>query len=357
MKSNLNKKILTGVILWLTWMGLVAPSWANLSAVRIVEIKGDVKLKRSRWKKYRKARPGDVLSPSDQLQLSAGASAQVKCNNLKIWYVPTGKVSQVASGCPGAKKVASRANNRRSTTRAPSETIPYIISPRNTFLLTNRPLLRWNAVPGASRYRVELRGGGLDWQTETSSTQIKYPGNPPLEAGSRYLLSVTTDKRVSSEAEEGANLRFSRLDASQIDSVRAGVNQLQQEQLTKEAKGLALADLYQEYQLNAEAIELLENLVKEGTQTPVVYQLLGDIYSQVGLSLQARNHYSKALELARGERDLEGQAEATFGLATAEYALGKRSEAKEWLTQARANYQSLGDNLKIEEIEQWMKNY
>ncbi len=358
MQATLTFRVLTGVILSIILPRFVSPAWANPTSLNFIsEIKGDVRLRRSQWDDYQKANFGDLLNPSDQLQLSAGASATVMCNNLRVWVVPGGKVSLVSDGCGSGKPSITRPNSRRSRSRAPNETIPYIISPRNTTLLTNRPILRWNAVPGATRYKVQVQDAALtlDWQTETKNTEIEYPpGEPLLQPGSYYLLIVETDKGNSSEEEQGNDLSFTLLDAQKAESVGTEVAKLKQQQLTQEAEGLALAYLYQSYDLKAEAIELLEELVKQGSQTAAVYQLLGDLYLQVGLSQQAKSAYLQALELAKGTEDVEGQAEAQVGLGQVE---GKKTEAIEWLTQAQTNYQKLGDRSKVKEVQQWIKNF
>ncbi|MDJ0599144.1 MAG: tetratricopeptide repeat protein [Crocosphaera sp.] len=357
MQAALRFKILAGVILSLLLPALVSPSWANPTVLNFIsEIKGDVQLKRSQWNGYQKANMGDLLNPSDQLKLSAGASATVMCNNLRVWVVPSDKVSLVSEGCGASKRTETRPNGGSGPTRAPNETIPYIISPRNTDLLTNRPILRWNAVSGATHYKVRIQDAGLtlDWQTETSNTEIQYPGEPPLQPDSYYLLIVETDQGESSEEEQGVDLSFTVLDTQKAQSVQTEVAQLKQQKLSQEAEGIALAYLYESYNLKAEAIELLEGLVKQGNQTVAIYQLLGDLYLQVGLSKQAKSPYLQALELAKATEDVEGQAEAQFGLGQVEV---QKTEAIGWLTQAQTNYQKLGDMPKVEEVQQWIKDF
>lgn len=360
MPATLKLKILTGVILSLMLPGLVSPAWANPTVLNFLsEIKGDVRLKRSAWKDYQKANFGVLLNPSDQLQLSAGASATVLCDNSRVWVVPAGKVSLVSDGCGSGQPRETRPNSRRRPSRDSNKTIPYIISPRNTTLLTNRPILRWNAVPGATRYKVRVQDAGLtlDWETETSNTEIEYSGSP-LQPGFYYLVIVETDKGNSSEEEQGTDLSFTVLEAEKAESVRTEVaqfkQQLQQQQSTQEAEGLALAYLYQRYDLKAEAIALLEGLVQGRSETVAVYQLLGDLYLEVGLNPQAKRPYLRALELAEGTEDLEGQAEAQVGLGQVE---GEKTEAIEWLTQAQTNYQKLGDRSKVKEVQQWIDDF
>lgn len=363
MQKPMTFKTLTGVVFSLMWLGLavpdLAPAQTNPALNFISEIQGNVQIKRSQWNGYHKANVGDLLAPSDQLQLGTGASAKVMCSNLSVWHLRGNSRAKVSDGCSSGILTLTRPNSNRVSSRAPNETIPYVISPRNTVLLTNRPILRWNKVPGTTRYKVRVQDAGLtlNWQAETSDTQIEYSGEPPLQSDSYYRLIVETDTRNSSEEEEGTDLTFTLLDVQKAESVRTGVTKLKQQQLTQEIEGLALAHLYQSYDLKAEAIELLQGLVKQGSQATAVYQLLGNLYLQVGLSEQAKSPYVRALELAKGTQDLEGQAEAKVGLGQVEYGLGKKTEAIEWLNQAQTNYQNLGDSTKVEEVQQWIKNF
>jgi Tfp pilus assembly protein PilF len=353
MRTSWMLRILMGIILGLMLPGLVSSGGANPTTLNFIsEIQGDVKLKRSQWNGYQKANMGEPLNPSDQLQLGAGASATVMCDNLTFWTVPAVKVSLVSDGCGLKPPIIVRPNSPRSKPRAPNETIPYIISPRNTALLTKRPILRWNAVTGANSYQVRVQDAGLtlDWQTETSNTQTEYSGKPPLQPGRNYSLIVETEPGNSSIEEEGIDLSFKLLDTPKAKSVRTQVAQLKQQKLTPEAEGLALGYLYQRYDLKAEAIELLEGLVKQGSQTAAISQLLGDLYLQVGLSQQAKSPYLKALEIAKRTEDVEGQAQAQVGLGEVYDLLNKKDKAIATFKKAQNNYTILGDLSQVEAL-------
>jgi tetratricopeptide (TPR) repeat protein len=114
---------------------------------------------------------------------------------------------------------------------------------------------------------------------------------------------------------------------------------------------LALAYLYIGYELRAEAIETLEALVKEGSQTAAVYRTLGALYEEVGLSRLALTRYLKTAELAAAAKDVEEQAVATVGLGNAYEAIGNVEAARRWLTQARDGYATLGDTERVSELE------
>lgn len=360
-KPRILKKTLTGVVFSLMCLGLLAgPDLASdqrhsKSLNFIYDIEGDVKIKRSQWNDYHNANVGDLLDPSDQLLLGTGASAKVRCSNLSVWELQGDSANRVSDGCPSVILTTPRPNSSRVAPRATNKIIPYIITPRHTALLNNRPILRWNGVPGATSYEVLVQDASLtlDWQTETSNTEIEYPGEPALQPNSDYFLIVETDKGDSSDDEQGADLSFTLLDAQNAESVRTAVAQLKQQQLTQEVETLTLAYLYQSYDLKAEAIELLEGLVKEGSQTAAVYQLLGNLYQQVGLIQHGKGHYLRGLELAKSTENLEWQAQLQVGLGQVE---DNKTEAIEWLTQAQTNYQALGDRSKVNEVKQWIKD-
>jgi hypothetical protein len=313
--------------------------------------KGEVKVKKENWKAFQKASTGSLLRPNDYLQMGSSASAFLLCSNTERWQPTAGKQFRVSEGCP--RGTASRPRNvARSQTRNENKLIPYIISPRNTELLSDRPLLKWNPVSGATRYQVQLEGGGLAWQTETNETQILYAGQEPLKSGVKYLLTVTTDKKVSSSEEVGANLMFGLMATEKAKLVKEQAMNLKKQGLSPETETLALAYLYEGNNLKAEAIALLQSLSQQKSQNRVVYSLLGDLLLQTGLNQQAQQAYEQALALAQKSGDQEGEAEAQSGLGEASFGLGKKEEALSWLKKAQASYGALGDESQVQVLAQ-----
>jgi hypothetical protein len=313
--------------------------------------KGEVKVKKENWKAFQKASSGSLLRPNDYLQMGSNASALLLCSNTKRWEPTAGKQFRVSEGCP--RGTASRPRTvDLSQTRSPNGLIPYVISPRNTDLLSDRPLLKWNPVSGATRYQVQLEGGGLDWQTETKETQVLYGGQEPLKSGVKYLLTVTTDKGVSSKQEVGANLMFGLMATEKAKVVEEEATNLKKQGLSPEAETLSLAYLYEGNNLKAEAIALLQSLSQQKSQNRVVYSLLGDLLLQTSLNQQAQQAYEQALALAQKSGDQEGEAEAQSGLGEASFGLGKKEEALSWLKKAQASYAVLGDESQVQVLAQ-----
>lgn len=345
--------------------GLAEPAQSQSTSVNILLVEqGEVKIKKPKWKTYQKATTGTLLHPDDLLQLSSGSSASLMCGTTKKWKPTPGKEFKVSEGCP--RGVASRPRIiARAQTRAVSDPFPYLLSPRNTDILGARPLLKWNPVAGTSLYTVQVQaivGDDLTWRTETRDSQIIYGGNP-LKPGARYLLTVKTDKGAESKAETGVTLMFSLLPTEKAKTVEGEIAAIKQQGLSPEGEALALSYLYEGYNLKAEAIALLEPLVQQKSENPVVYGLLGDLYLQTQLSQKALAAYQQALTLAQKSGDLEGEGLAQAGLGEASFGLGKTEEALSWLKKAQASYAVLGDEAqgqvlaaRIEEVKKKLSN-
>lgn len=311
---------------------------------RLISVQGEVQLKRKWLPDYHPTAVGAVLCLGDLLEPAKGARVVVQCAdpNQNPWTVPSGVPSGAAIGCRPSDEPIHTITGPITPTRDPlAGRIPYIISPNSTWLLNNKPTLRWQAVPGAISYTVRVSGPGVNWETQVSTTSIVYPGEPPLkpiEEG--YLLTVSADN-----GESPAKATFGLLDGNKATRVRTAAQAIARQNLPDEAKTLALADLYIGQELIAEAIELLEAAVAKGSKTAAVYYTLGDLYAQVELLRQAEGNYLKAVELARTANDIEGQAAAAARLGEVYAALGNSHKAIHWLKQAQDKYQAFGEHI------------
>jgi hypothetical protein len=360
-------KIFTPISLILITVGFPSATFSNTVGVNtIFQVKGKVTVKKPQWKKTLPASVGLTLSFDDKLEVAANASVKVYCSNLKQWTVKTGKYI-VSSGCPRGNPVIRLVNSNNLTLSLPNTIrrhenmtprpagqreevlakLPYLITPRQTNILTNRPRLRWNAVPGATNYTIKI--DGVNWETQTNKTEIVYPGEPPLEAGRRYRVTIEADNGASSRRDD-ENVGFTVLDEQTKKTVLDAVKAVQQQQLSPEEAGLVLAHLYRGYGLYGDAVEVLEGLVKQNSQVATVYQLLGDTYLKIGLPQLAKKPYEKALKLATNTQNLSVQAEIQAGLGIAYHLLGNKNEAIQWLTKAKGTYNQLGDTSQVQEL-------
>jgi len=352
---------LTLILTTLTWgsnsfLAIAKPTQANLIRPkhRLVKPTGRVERKREGASRFNRITDNTELYPGDLLRPASGVRVRVLCNNGRTVPVAAGVTTGVNAICP-PPRIRSR---RRAIVRPRlvSLYIPYIISPRATLLLSDKPTLRWHDATDANSFTVTVRGRGLNWTEEFSREQVcqddicevVYPGEPPLQPGVSYKLVIEADTNSSSTEDTTGGLGFKLIDPDEAEEVQAIAQRIREQDLSNEVKALALADLYAEYDLIAEAIETLEEL-KQEEKTAQVYRLLGELYRRIGLILEAEVQYLEAVRLAAENR--EELAAAKAGLGEVRYRRGAREEGVALLEEAKAIYQELGDLQRVSELE------
>ena len=321
-------KILT--FIFLITCGLSTPSLSQNAPVHaILEAKGKVLVNNKNWKKPQTAFVGLSLNSDDTLDIPAKASVKIYCSDLSIWIVKPGKY-KVSQGCPSGKTVILLPNSNNRTLRPIGKTeaalakLPYVITPRETDIISDRPQIRWNAVRGVVNYTVKI--DDINWEKKTDKTEIIYDGDRPLQPETRYWVTVTTDQGLSSqqETEVGFNVSDEQTKKTVLDAVEKN----QKQPLSPTERGLVLAYLYRSYELYGDAINILEDLVNQGNKEITVYQLLGDTYLEVGLPQLAKNTYQKGLELAIKTQNIPAQTTIKKMLKQVNDLLGNKSYFK-----------------------------
>ncbi|NEO06887.1 tetratricopeptide repeat protein [Moorena sp. SIO3I8] len=326
-----------------------------LAAHRIVEATGKVELKRQN-SSYRPVSEGTELLPGDLLKPASGVRVKVLCEDGNTRSVPAGITTGINALCPPQR---TRNGSRPIVRPRPVDRyMPYIISPRATSLLTDKPILRWNDATDASRFMVTVRGRGLDWTEKFSREQVcqdgickvVYPGSQPLQPGVSYKLEVKADTNRASTEDSTGGLGFKLIDSDKAKEIQVIARRIQEQDVPDQFKGLALAELYAKSDLTAEAIEILEGLEND-QKIAESYRLLGDLYRRIGLVLEAEVPYLQAVELAKATDNLKEMAAAKAGLGEVQYARGNRQEGVSLLEEAKAIYQKFGDRKRVEELE------
>ena len=340
------------ILLILITVGLPTPSLSESSGIHtIVAVKGNVTVNKKQWTTPQPASVGLTLHGEDNLTVSPNASVKVYCSNLKQWEVKKGN-HQVSIGCPPGQTVLKLPNRNNEEFRKDGKTeealakLPYLITPRNSFILTNTPQLRWNKVSDATSYTVTI--DGVNWKQEVNNTEIVYSSETPLQAERRYRVTIKTDNGASSPSDPPAT--FEILAEPTKKTVLEAVETIKQQPLSPAEKGLILAQLYRGYGLYADAVEVLEELVTQGSQQVSVYQLLGDTYLDTGLPQLAKKPYQKALELANSTENLSRQGNIQTGLGKAYAKLGEEEKAVQLLEKATRIYAELGDEKLSQEL-------
>lgn len=248
-------------------------------------------------------------------------------------------------------QIAQCRTARTANPRGPEDSlIPYVVSLRNTAVSTDRPTLRWNPIAGVTEYKVSLLNGDrVLWAKTATTKEMPYPTDQPaLQAGIDYRLVIEAGNGRSSQ-EEDSQTTFYLLSPSEAATFQA-TESLFANQPTTEKTTLLKADLYAGARLYAEAIDLLEALVKQGTNSAIVYRELGDLYARSNLHIRAEPNYIKAASLAEG--DLTEQARIQESLGELYVAIEQRGEAMKWFTQAKESYEKLGNSLKVNKLQE-----
>lgn len=314
----------------------------------LVVIEGEVQLKRESWTEYHPTSFGSIIQRGDRLRVPSGARAVILCDHLFLWPVPDGPAPVgVNNGCPRGLAPPLRDDpGDLSNPRVVTSILPYIISPRNTKLLSRTPRLYWNEVPGVNSYEVTILDKGepkiFPPLEVIGQTQVVYPGEPPLLPNVPYLLVVEADNGKSSLDEKTRGLGFTILASEEVERLQGYVKRLHNlDGLPDEAIIFAIARLYTAHELRAEAIELLEELIVQNPQNGAAQQLLGDLYFQIHLAQLAEAPYQQALRL--NQNDPERIATIHLQLAKVYFALGDKDKAIHHAQLAYEGYKALTD--------------
>ena len=84
----------------------------------LVEVKGQVTLKRAAWTKDQATSFGTMLRRGDQIKVESGGQAKVLCDNLLLASVPEGAPTGLNNLCPqSAESVLKESNSAFINTR------------------------------------------------------------------------------------------------------------------------------------------------------------------------------------------------------------------------------------------------
>lgn len=208
--------------------------------------------------------------------------------------------------------------------------IPYVISPRNTFVDTRQPRLRWNKVQGAISYQVKIAAySKIIWSKTVNETEFNSREPLPLEVGVDYSLIVESDNGRSSEMDSNQSLLLFRLlDEETKLAVSQELSQANNLELPEDKKIRAIIDIYTTYGLNTKAIEILElEMVKASLKSPILHQELGNLYQCVGFYHLAEEQYRQALALLTDEQ-VQAKISALTELKEILSLMGRDNEAK-----------------------------
>jgi len=324
----------------------ISTSSPDLGLHLLVEATGNLTHKRLGWEEYLPLSFGAALDRDDLLRAAPDAEGLIVCADLSLAQVPTDYHGGLP--CPRAEPVLMRGESLVVGPRRdglPAFSIPYILSPRHTFIQTPYPLLRWHpSTTGTITYTVRVWGGDLDWRTETTATELHYPDDaPPLAPKTPYYLTVVDAEGRSSEEEQTTlDVSFSLLPTEEVEAVRAMVAQARTLGLDERGTQFLETEIYATHRLRADGITRLEELAAQ-ENAPAIHRRLGDLYLGIGLYTEAQRVYERALAAYRVLGDRAGEAAALAGLGLAHRGDGDDITARDYLEQARDLYQAMVD--------------
>lgn len=236
--------------------------------------------------------------------------------------------------------------------------LPYVITPRNTWIGQPPHQIRWHGVVGVSRYTVRLwywvyrrnTSGTVLWETTVEGTNaVEFP-DISLELGGYYAIEVITDDGVSSNLDEGTYYAgFQLLAPEDYRLLRSHLTQVNADNASAppEEAALAAAGVYFLDELYADALQILAPLAMSPTASDLVHSALGDTYSETGLNQLALASYGQALTIATANDDVLSEAIIRVKLADIYVTLENFDQARQLLVEARQLYAQLGDQLEV----------
>jgi hypothetical protein len=158
----------------------------------------------------------------------------------------------------------------RWRSRGGPQTSP-LIDPVRTRVASDRPSFRWNALPGAASYTVEVRDEEDKLvQQSAALAETEWTPSDALARGATFSWRVTAavgDREMVAPEEDDAPAWFTVIDGAQLEEL---------ERARKECAGshLALGSLYAKVGLLGDAERELEALAAENPESPVARKIL-----------------------------------------------------------------------------------
>jgi len=361
------------------WSAIAQTAKTYSAKIYSISGKGKVRVQREISTNWIPVNQATDLYQGDQILPDTGVQVYVRCPDLsKPVLVRAGVPSGLGSVCLSWANRDSRGSQAEGTIGGIDPTIPYLITPRHSLVLSHTPLIRWNQVSGVTEYIVEVTGPkGSMWKTQTKQTQIVYAGKP-LDAGVPYSIVIHTNTGKSSQQDyynsqpKATKLEFRILRQSEVATVKLQPGKIAP---NNEADALTLVDIYsnyvvpestiqayklpantfETYSLSGDAIAILESLLQQGKQSTLIYRTLGDLYWQTGLVQLAQTNYLQAIDLAQGLEDMEDWTKAQYSLAQVYAATDNPKQALEHFSQARIGYIFLGNKGRADVIQRQIR--
>ncbi|ABW33059.1 hypothetical protein AM1_F0125 (plasmid) [Acaryochloris marina MBIC11017] len=192
---------------------------------------------------------------------------------------------------------------------------PRIITPYGRWLLETRPSFTWLAVPGATKYQLEVadQEKGL-WSITTTSTSAAYPTEQaPLSSENHYKVSVVAYRNDVPIVADSSIFRL--LDSAKTRRLQQTIQLIRRLNLDPDQEAyLDLNAAYLDEGLLNQSIKALRDRVQSGSNHPEIFRVLAERYIDAKLLSEARKQYLKAKQLAKAQGNQIALKKATEGL-------------------------------------------
>jgi hypothetical protein len=305
---------------------LASAAWADPFGV-IASVKGKVEVTPSKGGAPQAAVFGRALERGDRIAVAAGGAATLYMSDGSVLELAEGRKITVggreaakpaggaaAPGLPGevyASVTKFVAGGSRQTglvalselRSAPAaQDTPFLIAPRRTGLLVDRPAFGWRAVPGATRYRVALSSSdqGELWSREVSETSMTFPADAAaLQPDGEYLWEVEALSDLKSLRRESSV--FHVLAASEAEAARRNIDRIRESAggFDNPAARFLAGSYLSGLGLYLDASEHFGALCRLSPTSPAPHEALGTVYTKIGLMDLAAAEFQQALALTR----------------------------------------------------------
>lgn len=304
----------------------------------LIDVRGDVSIHRRNATQASPASVGAEVHAGDTLRVKKNAKARILCPDLTTTWEP---VPQTTSGvferCSDlTERIRSRQEQQALGLRS-ADSAPWIRTPSNSAISTATPILRWEPIPRAVRYRVSLLENAIPRRTVwgpalVDGTSVRYAGREALVAGVEYVVRV--------EAEGGAEAEGKPFVIASEDvrtKIAARTRYFEQTIPEQTPRDLAMAIYLLNDNFRADALSLLDRLTvteKSAAVTLLHARCLADA-GDLGAQREA---LKRAIDEAVQTRDSYSEAEALLDLAR----ISKQEDAERLSEHAARLLQTLG---------------
>lgn len=292
----------------------------------LTDLNGEVFVKAARAAEFKKAPWGTQLYAGDVVRTSSAGSACILLTNNNLIALGPGSSMTISesptspqkkpitiSGISSEQLVDLSGLTMRSTREGEVVALAGLragisdrsleqVSPRNSAIRSVRPSFSWRSNVRAEKYKVKLYNSqGLLWTKETTGTTTEYPGGEePLKYGEKYFWQVEGLSLVDSY--QSTSVGFSLLSIEELSYVESQENNLNTsfcDDTSATSHYFLAGTLYQQKGLLEESIAQFEIVAQRYPDAPAAYEVLGKLYSDVGLKDKAIAALQNALKLSQ----------------------------------------------------------